>query len=117
MPVLPCPPRALGRVRYRYADRVHAVREGTHIFTILIDGHWRFQLEGDSQWPAQWRLYAVNDGAREGQSIAMESECWDIIEQLERGVHWMPAASIEPESRHVRSLITYARYPNYLDEK
>ncbi|MEM5389125.1 hypothetical protein VSR68_37065 [Paraburkholderia phymatum] len=116
MSVPPCPTRAFTGARFRYADRVHAVTDGENAFDILIDGQLRFRLEGDSQWPTQWRLYPVTAGVREAQWVAMENERWDIIGQLERGAHWMSATDIEPESRQARCLTTYTRFPEYLGE-
>jgi hypothetical protein len=40
-----------------------------------------------------------------------------VIDQLERGVHWMPAADIEHEPARGARSATYVRYPEYLGER
>ncbi|MCX4177444.1 MULTISPECIES: hypothetical protein [Paraburkholderia] len=115
------PPRRLfstGRTtRQRYTDRIQAVADGPGTFNILIDGQLRFRLEGESQWPAQWRLYAITDGARAAQCLAIENEYWDIVSQLECGAHWMPIENIRSVTRKAPADSTYARWPEYLRER
>jgi hypothetical protein len=103
--------------RYRYADRVQAVADGSLAFHIFIDSQLRFRLERDDSWPAQWRLYPITHGVREIRCVAIENEHWDIIDQLERGVYWMPATHIEHKSPRGARFATYIRYPEYLDER
>ena len=118
MPLPPHPVSALRRTtRQQYTDRIQAVADGPDTFNILIDGQLRFRLEGESQWPAQWRLYATTDGARAAQCLAIENEYWDIVYQLECGVHWMPIENIRPVTRGLLGDSTYASWPEYLRER
>jgi hypothetical protein len=115
------PPRPVSSPRHtsrqRYTDRIQAVPDGPYTFNILIDGRPRFRLEGERQWPAQWRLYVITDGARAAQCLAIESEYWDIVSQLECGVHWMPIENIRQVTRRASGDSTYARWPQYLRER
>ncbi|MFP3637768.1 hypothetical protein [Paraburkholderia sp. SIMBA_054] len=109
--------RAASRVkRHRYADRVKAVPNGDSSFDVLIDGDLRFRLEGDSQWPAQWRLFPVTNGVRAAESIAIENESWDLLGALERGAYWMPLESVERAECEAPREPTYTRFPEYLRE-
>jgi hypothetical protein len=100
----------------RYSMRVRAVRDGAGDFDIRIDGCLRFHLECDSQWPLQWRLFPVIDGARTREHVALENEYWDILHQLERGEHWLPAEAIDRTPDSAPREATYVRFPEYLGE-
>ncbi len=102
---------------YRYADRVKAVQASAEQFDVLIDGLLRFRIEGDGQWPAQWRLFSVTDEVRAAEPIAIESEYWDVIAQLERGEHWMPSEVVEHASAQAARCASYMRWPEYLPER
>ncbi|VVE17028.1 hypothetical protein [Pandoraea cepalis] len=97
-----------------YADRVRSTRVSATSYEIRIDGEFRFLIEGDEQWPALWQLFAVINGVRSGKCLTLESEHFDVIEQLERGCFWMPAAKVAP-APHSSSL-TRHRFPQYLPE-
>jgi hypothetical protein len=107
---------AIAPSRHRYADRVEAIADGTHRFNVLIDGELRFRLEGDNQWPAEWKLYAVANGTRAEDCIAVESEYWDLLGALERGAHWMPTDNVERAARVTPRDATHTRFPEYLRE-
>ncbi|CAH2904081.1 MAG: hypothetical protein PCALPYG88_7158 [uncultured Paraburkholderia sp.] len=100
--------------RQRYTDRVQAVAHGQNSFDILIDGQLRFRLEGETQWPAQWRLYAIREGARAAQCLAIENEYWDVVSQLESGAHWMQVEDIQSVARKASGESTYVRWPEYI---
>ena len=100
-----------------YAARVRATRLSATSYEVRVDGNLRFMIEGDEQWPAQWRLFSVENGGRAAAHLAMESECFDLIEQLERGCFWLPQKDVTPAPRCGRQS-SYTRYPlpQYLSE-
>lgn len=100
--------------RQRYTDRVQTVADGPNSFDILIDGQLRFRLESETQWPAQWRLYAIRQGARAAQCLAIENEYWDVVSQLESGAHWMQIEDIRSVTRKASGESTYVRWPEYI---
>lgn len=100
----------------RYAARVQAVRDASGQYDIRIDGRLRFRLECDQQWPLQWRLFPVIDGGRASQHVALENEYWDILHQLERGEHWMPAGAVECAPGPGPRDATCVRFPEYLGD-
>jgi len=102
---------------FRYAHRVLAVPDRAGNYNILIDGKQRFRLEGDSQWPAQWRLFPVVDGERAANCVAIDNEHWDIVSQLQRGEHWMPSSDVERVPQCSERGATYTRFPEYLPER
>jgi hypothetical protein len=102
---------------FRYEHRVQPVPDGTGNFDILIDGEKRFSLEGDRQWPEQWRLFPVINGARAAQSVAIDNEYLDIVTQLQRGEHWLPQSDVERVPQPTVRGTTYTRWPEYLPSR
>ncbi|MBB5546519.1 hypothetical protein A8H39_00160 [Paraburkholderia fungorum] len=101
-----------------YASRVRSTRVSDSLYEVRVDGVLRFLIEGDDQWPAQWQLFAVVDGVRAGGCLALESEHFDVLEQLERGCFWLPAADIVTAPRPTGRSSSVTRYPlpQYLSE-
>ena len=85
-------------------------------YDVTIDGVLRFRIEGDGQWPAQWRLYPVTDGVRDAAFVALENEYMDLVAKLERGEHWMAAEDVQCTEAPVARDATYTRWPEYLPE-
>ncbi len=94
-----------------YAARVKAIRVSATAYEVRIDDVLRFVLEGDDQWPSQWQLFATVNGLRSGSCLALESEHFDLLDQLERGCYWMPAESIAPAPRSIGKAAKVTRYP------
>ncbi|WP_175011344.1 hypothetical protein [Burkholderia lata] len=94
-----------------YAVRVKAVPLSATAYEIRIDDVLRFVLEGDDQWPSQWQLFAAVNGSRSGSCLALESEHFDLLDQLERGCYWMPAELIAPAPQSVGKAAKVTRYP------
>lgn len=101
----------------RYAHRVTSVGDGPLACDVLIDGLRRFRIEGSDAWPAQWRLYAVVDGVRADHHLALENEQFDILDQLERGEHWMPRDAIDRAPSVAPRSATRVRFPEYLADR
>jgi hypothetical protein len=101
-----------------YAARVRSTHVSEMVYEVRVDGELRFLIEGDDQWPAQWQLFAVVDGVRAGACLALESEHFDVLEQLERGCFWVPAADVVPAPRSTGRSSSVTRYPlpQYLSE-
>ena len=95
----------------RYADRITTQRDEAGHCNVSIDGTLRFRIEGDGQWPAQWRLFRVMDGVREIKHIALENEFWDVLEQLERGMHWQSSDAVERAEARAPREPSYHRWP------
>ncbi|WP_321935394.1 hypothetical protein [Paraburkholderia sp. J8-2] len=98
--------------RARYALRVQSIADGELAYDVSIDDVRRFRIEVSHGWPVEWRLYATTDASCARQPIAIENEYFDILDQLERGEHWMPADSIERPVA-APTPITYVRFPEY----
>ncbi len=94
-----------------YAARVRAVPVSATAYEIRIDDVLRFVLEGDDQWPSQWQLFAAVNGSRSGSYLALESEHFDLLDQLERGCYWMPAELVAPAPRSTSKAAKVTRYP------
>jgi hypothetical protein len=104
--------------RSPYAARVRSTRVAETKYEVRIDGELRFLIEGDDQWPAQWQLFAVVGGVRVGAYLTLESEHFDVLEQLERGCFWLPDAEVVPAPRSTGRSSRVTRYPlpQYLSE-
>ncbi|WP_321817017.1 MULTISPECIES: hypothetical protein [unclassified Paraburkholderia] len=102
----------------RYASRVRSTLVSKKKYHVQIDDELRFVIEGDDEWPAQWQLFAAVDGVRAGRYLTLESEYWDVMEQLERGCFWLPPAEVVPKSRtaSVESRVTRHPLPQYLSD-
>lgn len=101
-----------------YADRVRSTLVSNTLCEVRVDGELRFLIEGDDQWPAQWQLFAVVGGVRAGARLTLESDYHDVVEKLERGCFWMPAADVvqAPRSAGRSSSVTRYPLPQYLSE-
>lgn len=97
--------------RSPYASRVRSTRVSETMYEVRIDGAFRFLIEGDDQWPAQWQLFAVVEGVRVGEYLTLESEHFDVLEQLERGCFWMPEPDVVPAPRSTDRASSVTRYP------
>lgn len=105
------PPLPRRVTRSPYAARVSSTRISERAYEVRIDGEFRFLIEGDDQWPAQWQLFAVVDGARAGENLTLESEHFDVLDQLERGCFWMHEADVVPAPRAPGRASSVTRHP------